>query len=414
MPAEETCRDRVEWPSLRRATRSQIRTNVLSPVRQSPPQDSPSAVTRLVTVLLLLFGFLIGVKGLGEGFRLLGGDFLDLIFTATENPFISLVVGILATTIVQSSSVTTSMIVGFVAAPEFPLPLANAVPMIMGANIGTTVTATVVSLAHMGRREEFERAFPVAVCHDVFNYMTVLLLLPLELATGFLQRIAVWLGTLLEGAGGFDYDSPFASALSAALDPVEQLAAWLFPVAQAQGVALIAFAGGLIFVSLFLLVKVMRSLVRTRVELLVTDVLGSSAVLSMLVGVAVTVMVQSSSITTSLLVPLGAAGLLRLEQALPITIGANIGTTVTALLAALAVSGPNAIYGLEIALVHLMFNLTGTGLIYPLKVTRCVPLRLARYLTTLALRSRKLTLLWVVALFYGVPALLLFVNRLLD
>ncbi len=414
MPAEETCRDRVEWPSLRRATRSQIRTNVLSPVRQSPPQDSPSAVTRLVTVLLLLFGFLIGVKGLGEGFKLLGGDFLDLIFTTTESPFIGLVVGILATTIVQSSSVTTSMIVGFVAAPEFPLPLANAVPMIMGANIGTTVTATVVSLAHMGRREEFERAFPVAVCHDVFNYVTVLLLLPLELATGFLQRIAVWLGTLLEGVGGFDYDSPLANALSATLDPVEQFAAWLFPVAQAQGVALIAFAGGLIFVSLFLLVKVMRSLVRTRVELLVTDVLGSSAVLSMLVGVAVTVMVQSSSITTSLLVPLGAAGLLRLEQALPITIGANIGTTVTALLAALAVSGPNAIYGLEIALVHLMFNLTGTVLIYPLEVTRSVPLRLARYLTTLALRSRKLTLLWVAALFYGVPALLLFVDRLLD
>ena len=414
MSAEEICRDRVEWPSPRRATRSSIRTNVLSPIRQPPSQDSPSAVTRLVTVLLLLFGFLIGVKGLGEGFKLLGGDLLDLIFTTTENPFIGLVVGILATTIVQSSSVTTSMIVGFVAAPEFPLPLANAVPMIMGANIGTTVTATVVSLAHMGRREEFERAFPIAVCHDVFNYATVLLLLPLELATGFLQRIAVWLGTLLEGAGGFAYDSPFASALSATLDPVEQLAAWLFPAAQAQGVALIAFAGGLIFASLFLLVKVMRSLVRTRVELLVTNVLGSSAVLSMLVGVAVTVMVQSSSITTSLLVPLGAAGLLRLEQALPIMIGANVGTTVTALLAALAVSGPNAIYGLEIALVHLMFNLTGTVLIYPLKVTRSVPLKGARYLTTLALRSRKLTLLWVAALFYGVPALLLFVNRLLD
>ena len=386
----------------------------MSPVRQSPSQDSPSAVTRLVTVLLLLSGFLIGVKGLGEGFKLLGGDFLDLIFTTTENPFIGLVVGILATTIVQSSSVTTSMIVGLVAAPEFPLPLANAVPMIMGANIGTAVTATVVSLAHMGRREEFERAFPVAVCHDVFNYVTVLLLLPLELATGFLQRIAVWLGTLLEGAGGFAYDSPLASALSATFDPVEQFAAWLFPMAQVQGVALIAFAGGLIFASLFLLVKVMRSLVRTRVELLVTNVLGSSAVLSMLVGVAVTVMVQSSSITTSLLVPLGAAGLLRLEQALPITIGANVGTTVTALLAALAVSGPNAIYGLEIALVHLMFNLTGTVLIYPLKVIRSVPLRLARYLTTLALRSRKLTLFWVAALFYGVPALLLFVNRLLD
>ena len=386
----------------------------MSLARQSPPQDSPSAVTRLVTVLLLLFAFLVGVKGLGEGFKLLGGEFLQLIFATTDNPFIGLVVGILATTIVQSSSVTTSMIVGLVAAPESPLPLANAVPMIMGANIGTTVTATVVSLAHMGRREEFERAFPVAVCHDVFNYVTVLLLLPLELTTGFLQRIAVGLGTLLEGAGGFDYDGPFAATLSATLGPVEQLAAWWFPAAQAQGIALIAFAGGLIFTSLFLLVKVLRSLVRTRVELLVTNVLGSSAVLSMLVGVAVTVMVQSSSITTSLLVPLGAAGLLRLEQALPITIGANIGTTVTALLAALAVSGPNAIVGLEIALVHLMFNLTGTVMIYPLKVTRSVPLRLARHLTTLALRSRKLTLFWVAALFYGVPALLLFVNQLLN
>ena len=386
----------------------------MSLARQSPPQDSPSAVTRLVTVLLLLFAFLVGVKGLGEGFKLLGGDFLQLIFTTTDNPFIGLVVGILATTIVQSSSVTTSMIVGLVAAPESPLPLSNAVPMIMGANIGTTVTATVVSLAHMGRREEFERAFPVAVCHDVFNYLTVLLLLPLELTTGFLQRIAVGLGRLLEGAGGFHYDGPMATALSATLGPVEQLAAWLFPAAQAQGTALIAFAGGLIFTSLFLLVKVLRSVVRTRVELLVTNVLGSSAVLSMLVGVAVTVMVQSSSITTTLLVPLAAAGLLRLEQALPITIGANIGTTMTALLAALAVSGPNAIVGLEIALVHLMFNLTGTVMIYPLKVTRSVPLRLARHLTTLALRSRKLTLFWVAALFYGVPALLLFVNQLLN
>ena len=384
----------------------------MSSASPSLPLDSQSPVTRLVTVLLLLFGFLIGVKGLGAGFKLLGGDFLELIFSTTENPFIGLVVGILTTTVVQSSSVTTSMIVALVAAPDAPLPIANAVPMIMGANIGTTVTATVVSLAHMGRREEFERAFPVAVCHDVFNYVTVLLLLPLELATGFLQRMAVGLGTLLQGAGGLDYDSPFATALSATLDPVEQLAAWLFPASQAQGVALIVFASGLIFTTLFLVVKVMRSLVRTRVEVLVTKALGSNAVLAMLVGVVITVMVQSSSITTSLLVPLGAAGLLRLEQALPIMIGANIGTTVTALLAALAVSGPSAIYGLEIALVHLMFNLTGMLMIYPLKVTRSVPLGLARYLTTLALRSRKLTLLWVAALFYGVPGVFLLLGRL--
>ena len=379
--------------------------------RPEPAHYSPTA--RLVTVLLLLFGFLVGVKTLGEGFKLLGGDAIDVIFSATSNPFMGLVVGILATTIVQSSSVTTAMVVGLVAAPETALPLSNAVPMIMGANIGTTVTATVVALAHMGRRDEFERAFPIAVCHDVFNYLTVLILLPLEIMTGYLQQTAVALGGLLVGVTGVDYDSPFASALSASVDPLEGIAAALVESAQAQGVVLIAFSGVLIFTTLWLLVKVMRSLVRTRVEGLVTNVLGSSAVLFILVGIVVTAMVQSSSITTSLLVPLGAAGILRLEQALPITIGANIGTTVTALLAALAGSGANAVVGLEIALVHLLFNLTGLVMIYPLQATRNIPLRGARFLTSLAIRSRKLTLLWVGALFYGVPALLLFVERAL-
>jgi len=376
-----------------------------------PATYHPAA--RLITVLLLLFGFLVGVKTLGEGFKLLGADALEVIFSATANPFMGLVVGILATTLVQSSSVTTAMVVGLVAAPDTALPLANAVPMIMGANIGTTVTATVVALAHMGRRDEFERAFPIAVCHDVFNYLTVLVLLPLELITGYLQKIAVALGGMLEGVTGIDYDSPFATALSASVDPLEAFAAVLVETAQAQGLILIAFAGVAIFMTLWLLVKVMRSLVHTRVEQLVTNVLGSSAVLSILVGIVVTAMVQSSSITTSLLVPLGAAGILRLEQALPITIGANIGTTVTALLAALAGSGANAVYGLEIALVHLLFNLTGLAMIYPLQATRSVPLRGARYLTSLAIRSRRLTLLAVGALFYGVPALLLVVERAL-
>jgi len=403
---------RVNWRSFPAPVSSQP----LNPVASSShPAGSAEyhPAARLVTVLLLLFGFLIGVKTLGEGFKLLGGDALEVIFSATANPFLGLVVGILATTIVQSSSVTTAMVVGLVAAPDTALPLANAVPMIMGANIGTTVTATVVALAHMGRRDEFERAFPIAVCHDVFNYLTVLILLPLELMTGYLQKAAVVLAGLLEGVTGLDYDSPFATTLSASVDSLEAVAAVVFETGPAQGVVLIAFAGSIIFTTLWLLVKVMRSLVHTRVEQLVTNVLGSSAVLSIFVGIVVTAMVQSSSITTSLLVPLGAAGILRLEQALPITIGANIGTTVTALLAALAGSGANAVFGLEIALVHLLFNLTGLAIIYPLKATRRIPLRGARYLTSLAIRSRRLTLFWVGALFYGVPALLLLVDRAL-
>ena len=371
-------------------------------------------VVRVAGIVLLLFVFLIGIKGLGEGFELLGSDLLDSFFRATENPFIGLIVGLLATTVMQSSSVTTSMVVALVAAPENPLPLANAVPMIMGANIGTTVTATIVSLGHMGRREEFRRAFPVAICHDLFNYFAVLVLLPLELMTGYLRRSAIALGSLVEGVGGVTYESPIRGVINAGFVPLETVSRLLFPFEAGQAVFLLVVSGLLIFSALYLLVKVMRAAAHGRVEVMVTGVLGSNVLLSLLIGVVVTVMVQSSSITTSLLVPLAAAGLLRLKQAFPITLGANIGTTVTAFLAALAVSGPNASAGLEIALVHLLFNLSGILLVYPVVAIRQVPLRLAVTLTRVALRSKKMMLVWIVALFYGIPAIVLLISRWLN
>ena len=383
------------------------------PVREQTPQSQPAPVLlRVAVVLVLLFAFLLGVKGLGDGFKLLGQDFLAAFFAATENPFVGLIVGLLATTLVQSSSVSTSMIVGLVAAPENPLPLANAIPMVMGANIGTTVTNTVVSLAHMGRPEEFQRAFSVATCHDFFNYLTVLVLLPLELLTGYLRGTTAILASAVQGFGGFEYESPLRVVLAVAMAPVERLGASLLGSQGGQAAFLIVVSAGLIFTALLLLVKVMRSAVQTRVEAFIAGVLGSSALLSMVIGAVVTVMVHSSSITTSLLVPLAGAGLLRLDQAFPVTIGANIGTTVTALLASLAVSGPNAFAGVEIALVHLLFNVSGTVLVYPVRVIRQLPLAAARALAAAAVRSRKLGLLYVLVLFYGLPAALIIVYRL--
>ena len=323
-----------------------------------------------------------------------------------------LIVGLLATTLVQSSSVTTSMIVGLVAAPENPLPLANAIPMVMGANIGTTVTNTVVSLAHMGRREEFRRAFAVATCHDFFNYLAVILLLPLELLTGYLQKAAVLLGSAFEGLGGFEYESPIKDVLATAMVPVTQLAAWLFEGEQGRAVFLIVVSGLMIFTALLLLVKVMRSAVQTRIEAFISGALGSNAVRAIAIGATMTVMVQSSSITTSLLVPLAGAGLLSLERAFPVTIGANIGTTFTALMAALAASGPNATAGVEIAVVHLLFNLSGMLLIFPVRAVRQLPLVAARALAQTAVNSRKVALIYVVALFYGLPVALIALSRL--
>jgi sodium-dependent phosphate cotransporter len=373
-----------------------------------------SAVGQPALLLILLFIFLMGVQGLGDGFKLLGRDLLDAFFATTENPFMALMVGILATTLVQSSSVTTAMIVGLVAAPENPLPVANAVPMVMGANIGTTVTNTVVSLAHMGRKEEFIRAFSVATCHDFFNFITVAVLLPMEITTGYLHRTAVALASTVGEVGGVTYENPLKDALKAGLEPVKSLSAALFEAEQAQGIVLALVSALFIFGALLFLVQMMRAATQSRIEVFITRFLGRSVFISILLGAVVTVMVQSSSITTSLLVPLAGAGLLTLEQAFPVTIGANVGTTVTALLATLAVSGANAHAGVEIALVHVLFNLSGIALIYPVPFIRRLPLVAARSLAELAVESRKWALLYVAGLFYGLPAILVVLNRFFE
>ncbi|UCF68127.1 MAG: Na/Pi symporter [Acidobacteriota bacterium] len=360
---------------------------------------------RLAAAIALLFFFLVGVNGLGDGFKNLGKGLIDSFFAATENPFVGLMIGILTTTLVQSSSVTTSLIVGLVAAPENPLPIASAVPMIMGANIGTTVTNTLVSLGHMGRRAEFQRAFAVATVHDFFNFIAVAALLPLELSTGLLRRAATWLASSMTGLGGIHYESPLKGALKTALVPVKGAINSVPASSQFKAVLLIAFSGVLIITALFLLVRVMRASMQSRVEVYMTGALEKSAFIGLVVGIVATVMVQSSSITTSLLVPLAGASVITLQQAFPITIGTNIGTTVTALLAALAATGPHAMAGVTIALVHLLFNVFGGLLIYPVSRVRQLPLEAARLLAATASRSRLLALIYVALLFYVIPAL---------
>jgi sodium-dependent phosphate cotransporter len=148
------------------------------------------AFLRVLTILGLLFIILLGIKGLGDGFKMLGRDVLETFFTATSNPFVGLLVGILTTSIIQSSSVTTSMIVGLVAAPENPLPLANAVPMDMGANIGTTVTALLASLAVTGPNAIL--GIQIAWIHFFFNLSGTILIYPVERTLNIPLAAARW------------------------------------------------------------------------------------------------------------------------------------------------------------------------------------------------------------------------------
>ena len=354
-----------------------------------------SLTVRLVLLAALLFGFFVGLDMMGLSFKLFGKGFAEALVERTSNPFVGLFVGILATTLVQSSSTTTSMIVALVAAGA--LTIDGAIPMVMGANIGTSVTNTLVSLAHVTRREEFQRAFAGATVHDFFNWLAVLILLPLELATGYLARSATFFETILEGAGGFKLFDP----LKAVVRPVSSgLADWL----GNSGIAVLIVGVALLIASLKFLVDLLKVLMTGRAEATLHRTLFRSAIAATTAGVVVTVMVQSSSITTSLMVPLVGAGVVTLEQVFPFTIGANIGTTVTAMLAALSTGSPAAV---SVALSHLIFNLTAALLIYVPKPIRAIPLAMAKALGKMAAKNRLLAAVYILVFFFGLPILLL-------
>jgi sodium-dependent phosphate cotransporter len=361
---------------------------------------------RGAAALLLLYTFLVGVRGLGGGFKLLGTGLVEQFFAATANPFVGLALGILATAIVQSSSVTTSMIVALVAAPDDPLPIANAVPMVMGANIGTTVTATLVSLGHVGNRIEFRRAFAAATCHDFFNLLTVAVLLPLELLTGYLKSLSGAITSLIPQGVGGELPDPIKAACSVVLEPLrDEVMAWA-PTQSRGALLIVLLAAAMIFGSLVGLVKTLRALARGRLEQCVAGALDEKPVTGMAVGCVTTAMVQSSSITTSLLVPFAGTGIVKLEQAFPIILGANVGTTVTALIASMGAPSQTFHLAVQISLVHLLFNLSGILLIYPVRFCRQVPLKMARWLAGVAVQSKLAAVAFILLTFFVLPAAL--------
>lgn len=369
-------------------------------ISQPTPERRIPTWARLMLVVGLLYTFLAGVKFLETGIKTFGADTAADLFDGISNPLAGLCAGVLATVLVQSSSVTTATIVGLVASGT--LPFDTAVPMIMGANIGTTVTNTFVSLGHIRRSEEFKRAFAGATMHDFFNLMAVTVLLPLELITGFLSTLAERLAELLSDAGvqgGEVGDSPLKSAVAWPVDQVKDLADGLSD--NVLGVVLLMVGLALIFLSLAFITKNMKEVLAGRIERSMNEILArGGGVAAMLVGLVMTVAVQSSSITTSILIPIIAAGVLTLENAYPITLGANVGTTVTALLASLATDSPEA---LAIALTHTLFNVFGILLFYPLPRLRVLPIKAAEKLAEVAVANRVIAVSYVVGTFIVLP-----------
>jgi len=377
---------------------------------QTPPTNRVSIPTpvRAVLIVGLLYLFLVGVKLLEGGIKGLGSDIQATLFDGVSNPIAGLCVGILGTVLVQSSSVSTSTIVGLVAAGV--IDVSSAVPMIMGANIGTTVTNTLVSLAHLRKTDEFRLAFTAATMHDFFNLMAVAALLPLELATRFLSNSAEWIADALTGSQelGGSFDSPIKGAVKWLASIVEDGVDAVVSAETFAAVITIVIGLAFIFFTLAFITRNMRLLVADRIERSLNAALARSGLIGMAVGMIVTISVQSSSITTSILIPIVASGVLLVRNAFPITLGANVGTTVTALLAAL---GAGAVDGLTIAVTHTLFNLTAIALFYPLPRIRYFPVQAAEWLARQAVQRKRWAVGYVFGLFVILPVLGIVVFR---
>ncbi|XP_037685454.1 sodium-dependent phosphate transport protein 2B isoform X2 [Choloepus didactylus] len=401
-----------------------------------------------------------------------------------SNPVAGLVIGVLVTVLVQSSSTSTSIIVSMVASSL--LTVRAAVPIIMGANIGTSITNTIVALVQAGDRNEFRRAFAGATVHDFFNWLSVLVLLPLEAASHYLEIVTNLVVESFHLKNGEDapellkvITDPFTK-LIVQLDKevINQIAMkdeaaqnkslikiWCYSITNvtemnvtipspenctspslcwtdgfqtwtlqnvtqevniakcthifvnfnlpdlAVGIILLVFSLLVLCGCLYMIVKLLNSVLKGQVAVVIKKTLNTdlpfpfgwvTGYLAILVGAGMTFIVQSSSVFTSALTPLIGLGVITIERAYPLTLGSNIGTTTTAILAAMASPGSTLKSSLQIALCHFFFNISGIILWYPIPFTR-LPIRLAKGLGSISAKYRWFAVFYLIFFFFLIP-----------
>jgi len=365
-------------------------------------KDTLKILAKTIGIISALYMFLIGIAGMSSAIKHMGAEFAETVLTTTSDPFIALFIGIFATVLFQSSSTTTSLIVGMVSSGS--LTIAGSIPMIMGANIGTTVTNTIVSIGHINKGTEFKRAFAASTVHDFFNILAVIIIFPIEIFFHPLQKTSEWFALQLfgriENIEVLQAKSPIKVAVKAGTEFIQK---FTFD----NDIIYLILSVTITFLMLYSIVKLLKSLVLKKIEGFFDQYIFNTAIKAMLFGVILTIMVQSSSITTALVVPLAGAGVLTLRQIFPFTLGANIGTTVTALLA--AVTG--TVSALVAGFSHLLFNIFGILIIYGIPLLRRIPLALAENIANTAISKKYVPILYLLTVFVLIPLCIIYFGR---
>ncbi|TVR87183.1 MAG: Na/Pi cotransporter family protein [Saprospirales bacterium] len=361
-----------------------------------------------LAIVVLVYLLLLAVGVISRGFNLATAEHAKVLFDFASNPVIALIIGIVATASIQSSSTVTSIIVGMVAGG---MPMAIAIPMVMGANIGTSLTSTIVSLGHIQNRAEFRRAFSAATVHDCFNLLAVLIILPIEMLFQPLEILAGHFAAYFRS--GASVDIAVFNPIDASLQPLLGLITTVFSFLPDiwDGVFMILFGIAMILFVIKEMGRILKKLMVGRSLELMQKTVGRGPISGIFAGGMITVMVQSSSTTTALIVPMAGNGVFSIKQVYPFTLGGNIGTTITALVASMAFTGPMAVLAFQIAMVHFFFNLFGILLIYSLPFLRNLPVIVSEKLADISMKNRFFVMAYILGVFFAAPLIIIGIAR---
>lgn len=351
-------------------------------------------------ILAALFIFLFTLDLMIASLQHIGKDAADVIILATSNPFTGLFIGLLVTALIQSSSATTSMAVALMASGS--ITLEGAIPIIMGANVGTTITSTIVSLGFITKKKEFRRAVAIGTYHDFFNILTVIILFPLEYYFGFLSGLAQYIATTFfnEPLGAIQNNF---SLLGSGFSPIINFIVNLIN----NGFILALLSIGLLFGSILFFRKILSQTFGFGSQDRFQQFFFKNSLKSFGWGLLTTAAIRSSTVTTSLVVPLVAKKVVRLKSALPFILGANMGTTITAFIAAMF----NSNAAISIAIAHFLFNFIGVLIFFPIPYVKELPIKLANGLGRLTLKYRLVGFLYLLLTFFFIPFSLIYLNK---
>jgi len=390
---------------------------------ESIPTLKNDRVRLALNLALSIYLFIASLEGVKSGFKLIFAEWQTSILsmvTSNTAPMTGLALGMLSTALVQSSSaVVAATMVSMSGMVASGLPLEAAiqfgVPMVLGANIGTTVTNTIVAFGVQRgmTMKEFKDTIPGVIVDDVYEALTITIFFILELSTGVISRTVIRLGNFYTKV--LKMEDFFAAFDKTIIDIIIEEPLIKPTKALAVGFLGDRFGGVLLFLVWFVIIIVTMGMITNGLEKIIemewedkVKAAFENPYRGFATGFGITFLVGSSSIGSSLVIPFLATKVVDLKKAYPYLVGCNMATTVDLSQIYGYVAG--GVVGMILGSAHVLLNIMALT-IWLISPLRFVPVKIAEWLGDRIAQNKNAAyalLAWVVVVFFVIPILVIY------